>query len=190
VGPSTRYASRWSRRAAGIGTLRRPCFDFGATSPTSPSQPRSTRMTPAARSTSSRRSAINSPRRGRELLPFVELSSAPQSAPRARRCCVRREGAPQSRATAHCPGAVPRLPCRTVPLRCEGADRTPEDLRIERTATITERARRSVTVAPFAAAPASRGSSSRPARGRSPPAGRSPPPCRRPPRRLFGEGAG
>ena len=46
AGPSIRYSASRSRSAAGIGTLRRPCFDFGATSPSHSSQPRSTRITP------------------------------------------------------------------------------------------------------------------------------------------------
>ena len=44
-----------SRRMAGIRTLRRPCRDLGATSPSQSSQPRSTLITPEARSMSSRR---------------------------------------------------------------------------------------------------------------------------------------
>ena len=58
----SRCSSRWSRRIAGIGT-RRSLPDFVAISPSTASQPRRTWITPAVRSTSSRRSAISSPRR-------------------------------------------------------------------------------------------------------------------------------
>jgi len=54
-----RWSPRKSRRVVLIGTLRRPACDFNSISPSTGSQPCSTRITPLARSTSSRQSALD-----------------------------------------------------------------------------------------------------------------------------------
>jgi hypothetical protein len=69
VRPKTRACASAPRRVAssgpsatGIGTVRVPAADFGATSPATRSQLRRTRMTRRLRSTSLKRSACSSPR--------------------------------------------------------------------------------------------------------------------------------
>jgi hypothetical protein len=76
-----RYSLRYSRSALAIGTVRLPFFDFGSISPSIRSQPCSTRMKPAARSTfdqSSARSPVHKIACAPGARRFDELADRPR----------------------------------------------------------------------------------------------------------------